>query len=66
MLESLFNKKGFETERFFLIKKAQGPAPFLKRDSNTGFSCEISEILNNTYFEGHLRPTTSEKSATLS
>ena len=29
----------------------------LKRDSNTGFFCEVWEIFKNTYFEEHLRMT---------
>ena len=41
----------------FLIKlQAFRPATLLKRDSNTsGFLYEIDEILQNTYFEEHLR-----------
>ena len=32
---------------------------FIKRDSNTGVSCEYFEIFKNTYFEKHLRTTAS-------
>ena len=32
---------------------------FLKRDSYKGISCQIWEILKNTYFEEHLRTTAS-------
>ena len=47
MLESLFNKVlGLRSETL------------LKRDSNTGVSCEICEIFKNTCFEEHL-PTTA-------
>ena len=46
----------------FLIKlQAFRPGTFLKRDSNTVFSCEIREIYKNTYFEEQLRTTASEK-----
>ena len=34
------------------------PATLLKRDFNTGFSCEIYETFKNTYFEEDLRTTT--------
>ena len=35
---------------------------FIKKDSNTEvFSCEIWEIIKNTYFEEHLRTTASGK-----
>ena len=47
-LESLFNKvAGLKA----LLKI------LLKRDSNTGVSCEICKIFKNTYFEEHLRTT---------
>ena len=32
----------------------------IKRDSNTGFLCEICEIFKNAYFEEHLRATASK------
>ena len=32
----------------------------IKRDSNTGFFCEIYEIFKNTYFEEHLRTIASK------
>ena len=38
----------------FLYKK---PATLLKRDSNTGLSCEYCQIFKNTYFEEQLRAT---------
>ena len=33
------------------IDPAFGPAPLLKRDSNTGFSCEYCKMFKNTCFE---------------
>ena len=42
VLESLFNK-------------VAGPATLLKRDSKQVFTCKICEIVQNTYFEEHLR-----------
>ena len=44
---------------FFTKLKTFRPATFLKRDSYTGISCQIWEILKNTYFEEHLRTTAS-------
>ena len=45
---------------FFLIKlQAFRPGIFLKRDSNTGVFMENLKIFKNTYFEDHLRTTTS-------
>ena len=52
MLESLFNEV-----------KGLRPATLLKRDSNTGASCQYCEIFKNTYFEEHLRMTASGKNA---
>ena len=44
----------------FLIKlQVFRPATLLKRDYNTVFSCEISEIFKNTFFEEYLRTTGS-------
>ena len=44
----------------FLIKlKVFTSATLLERYSNTGISCEICEIFQNTYFEEYLRTTTS-------
>ena len=33
---------------------------FIKRDSNTGVACEISEIFKSTYFQEGLPMTSSE------
>ena len=52
MLESLFNEV-----------KGLRPATLLKRDSNTGVSCQYCEIFKNTYFEELLRMTASGKNA---
>ena len=44
----------------FLIKlQAFRSAIFLKRNFNTGVSCEIYEILKNTYIQEHLQTTAS-------
>ena len=43
---------------FFAKLQAFRPATLLKRDSYTGFSSKICEILKN-YFEEHLRTTAS-------
>ena len=44
----------------FLIKlQAFETATLLKRNSNTGFSCQVCEILKNTYLEEHLHKTAS-------
>ena len=47
MLESFFNEN------------AGQPATLFKRDTNTGVSCEYSEIFKNTYFEEHLQTVAS-------
>ena len=36
------------------------PETLLKRDSDTGISCEFCEIFKNTFFTEHLRTTASE------
>ena len=43
------------------LKKLQvfKPACLLKRDSNTGVSCEHCKTFKDTYFEVHLRTTSS-------
>ena len=44
----------------FLIKlQVFRPATLLKRDSDTGISCEICEIFKNVFFEEHLWKTAS-------
>ena len=44
----------------FLIKlQVFRPATLLKRDSDTGISCEICEIFKNVFFEEHLWTTAS-------
>ena len=39
--------------------RASRPATFLKRDSDTVFSCEYCKIFKNTYFDENLRTTAS-------
>ena len=44
------------------FNKVEGPKAFIKKRFQLVFSCEIREVIKNTYFEEHIRKVVSESS----